>query len=54
MNTQYKYRKAVRNTFVQKHAREMFVYPCSQFHQRFTSMFFVQNFGAKNHKAKHI
>ena len=24
---------------------------CSQFHQRFTSMFFVQNFGAKNYKA---
>jgi len=23
-----------------------------QFHQRFTQAFFVQNFGAKNHKAK--
>jgi len=24
---------------------------CSQFHQRFTRAFFVQNFGAKNYKA---
>jgi 4-aminobutyrate aminotransferase-like enzyme len=25
---------------------------CRQFHQRFTRAFFVQNFGAKNHKAE--
>jgi len=25
--------------------------PCRQFHQSFTHAFFVQNFGAKNHKA---
>jgi len=28
------------------------VFPnCRQFHQRFTSAFFVQNFGAKNYEA---
>jgi len=30
-----------------------YTYFRSQFHQRFTRAFFVQNFGAKNHKAKH-
>jgi len=33
---------------------QFFKYICCQFHQRFTCVFFVWNFGAKNHKAKCI
>ncbi len=30
------------------------ILPCRQFHQHFRRMFFIQNFGAKHHKAELI
>ncbi len=46
--------KLLKRRFVQKffafNADEIDTY--HQFHQRFTQAFFVQNFGAKNHKAE--